>query len=262
MLFSGKKNVFMCLVVFQKIFRKIFSGVWKMLQGKDKTRKTNTAPKLTLDWARQRGASRAPVWWPRRWSRSREAPRRFARSRSTARSCEASIAISAKARLRSTVWSREASIAISRSTTPIAIGVKASLQSRIAIDGAGACERRRLQLGCANGADWLCFSLSCSRSLSLSLWNSFEVKIGTEIHFRSQSLFFFFGQRKSISGKFYFPDQPNTRISEKAFPEMIFTQNKHSLSHCPRNGILTLEALHHFFSLSVVRPSHACSAFH
>ena len=49
MLFSGKKNVFMCLVVFQKIFRKIFSGVWKMLQGKDKTRKTNTAPKLTLD---------------------------------------------------------------------------------------------------------------------------------------------------------------------------------------------------------------------
>ena len=49
MLFSGKKNVFMCLVVFQKIFRKIFSGVWKMLQGKDKTRKTNTAPKLTLN---------------------------------------------------------------------------------------------------------------------------------------------------------------------------------------------------------------------
>ena len=29
MLFSGKENVFMCLVVFQKIFWKIFSGVWK-----------------------------------------------------------------------------------------------------------------------------------------------------------------------------------------------------------------------------------------
>ena len=29
MLFSGKENVFMCLDVFQKIFRKIFSGVWK-----------------------------------------------------------------------------------------------------------------------------------------------------------------------------------------------------------------------------------------
>ena len=28
MLFSGKKNVFMCLVAFQKMFRKLFSGVW------------------------------------------------------------------------------------------------------------------------------------------------------------------------------------------------------------------------------------------
>ena len=52
----------------------------------------------------------------------------------------------------------------------------------------------------ANGADWLCFSLS----LSLSLRNSFEVKIGTEIHFRSQSLFFL-GQRKSISGPIKHP---------------------------------------------------------
>ena len=49
MLFSRKENVFMCLVVFQKIFRKIFSNGRKMLQGKDKTRKTNTAPRLTLD---------------------------------------------------------------------------------------------------------------------------------------------------------------------------------------------------------------------
>ena len=27
-LFFGKENVFMCLVTFQKMFRKIFSGVW------------------------------------------------------------------------------------------------------------------------------------------------------------------------------------------------------------------------------------------
>ena len=27
-LFSGKENVFMCLVAFQKMFRKIFSDVW------------------------------------------------------------------------------------------------------------------------------------------------------------------------------------------------------------------------------------------
>ena len=28
MLFSGKENIFKCLVAFQKIFWKIFSGVW------------------------------------------------------------------------------------------------------------------------------------------------------------------------------------------------------------------------------------------
>ena len=33
------------------------------------------------------------------------------------------------------------------------------------------------------------------------------------------------------------------------------------LRHCPRNGILTLEALHHS-SLREVRPTHACSALH
>ena len=37
-----------------------------------------------------------------------------------------------------------------------------------AIDGAGACERRRLELGRANGADWVSVSLSLSLSLSLS----------------------------------------------------------------------------------------------
>ena len=111
MLFSGKENVFMCLVVFQKISRKIFFGVWKMLQGKDKPKKTRTKPRLTLDarWVRRRGASQALVRRPRRRSRSREALRRFARSRSTL--CE--IAIGAKARARSMARSREASIVIS-----------------------------------------------------------------------------------------------------------------------------------------------------
>ena len=28
MLFSGKENIFMCLAAFQKMFRKIFSGIW------------------------------------------------------------------------------------------------------------------------------------------------------------------------------------------------------------------------------------------
>ena len=84
MLFSRKKNVFMCLVVFQKIFRKIFSGVWKMLQGKDKTRKTNTAPKLTLD---ARLGSTAQCFTS---SNSTTAPS-IAISRSTAPLCEIAI---------------------------------------------------------------------------------------------------------------------------------------------------------------------------
>ena len=118
------------------------------------------------------------------------------------------------ARSRSTAQSREASIAISRSTAPIAIGAKASSRSRIAIDDAGACERGRLELGRANGADWV--SVSLLRSRSLSLWNSFEVKIGTEIHFRSQSLFFW------VNGN-QFPENSIFRTNQTpAFPEKHF----------------------------------------
>ena len=40
MLFYGKENVFMCLVAFQKIFRKIFSGVWR----RRRKRQTQTNP--------------------------------------------------------------------------------------------------------------------------------------------------------------------------------------------------------------------------
>ena len=42
----------MCLVVFQKIFRKIFSSVWKMLQGKDKP--ISTPDKTQIDARRSR----------------------------------------------------------------------------------------------------------------------------------------------------------------------------------------------------------------
>ena len=42
----SKENVFMCLVVFQKIFRKIFSGVWKMLQGKRQNQKNKHSTQI------------------------------------------------------------------------------------------------------------------------------------------------------------------------------------------------------------------------
>ena len=115
------------------------------------------------------------------------------------------------------------------STAPITISVKARSPSRIAIDGAGACDRRRLELGACERRG-LVLSLSrtalirdreqcevlCDLSLSLSLRNSFEVKIGTEIHFRSQSLFF------SVNGN-QFPENPIFRTNQTlAFPEKHF----------------------------------------
>ena len=135
--------MFLCVwLYFKKFSEKYFLVFGKCYKEKDKTRKTNTAPRLTLaiDWVRRRSASRAPVRRLRRRSRSREAPRRSRSAR------------------------RRVHDLGSRSTT----------------------------LVLANGADWSLDvrtaptgSLSPSCALSLSLWNSFEVKIGTEIHFRS-----------------------------------------------------------------------------
>ena len=70
-------------------------------------------------------------------------------------------------------------------------------------------------------------SLSFSLSLSLSIfWKIiFEGKIKTEINLHPTH-----GQLKTIYRKCIFHAQPNTRKYGKAFPEMIFTQNKHSLS--------------------------------
>ena len=86
MLFSGKENVFMCLVAFQKNFWKIFSGVWKRRR-KRQTQKKNHQ-QLTLNWVWRRSASRAPVRRPRRRSQSeiaisRSVDRNLARSART-----------------------------------------------------------------------------------------------------------------------------------------------------------------------------------
>ena len=70
-------------------------------------------------------------------------------------------------------------------------------------------------------------SLSLSSlSLSLSVFRKivFEGKIKTEINLHPTH-----GQLKTISEKCIFHAQPNTRKYEKAFPEIVFTQNKHSL---------------------------------
>ena len=55
-----------------------------------------------------------------------------------------------------------------------------------------------------------------------------SVKIFTSNHFQVKA-FKTPGQLKVISGKFIFYAQPNTHIYGKAFLEVIWSQNKHSL---------------------------------
>ena len=71
--------------------------------------------------------------------------------------------------------------------------------------GAWTCERR-----------WLGLCLPLALSLSLPLRNSFEVKIGTEIHFRSQSLFFWVNRNQFSENRIFRTNQTS------AFPEKHF----------------------------------------
>ena len=174
----------MCLVVFQKIFRKIFFSVWKILQGKRQNQKNKHSTQidarvrlaLTVFDDDRRCSTARSISRDRREGEiaidgaiSRSVDRDLAKHRADRDRREGEFTISDRDRRR---WCL-----------------------RTAPTGAWTCERRRLGL---------CLPLALSLSLSLSLRNSFEVKIGTKIHFRSQSLFFL-GQRKSISGPIKHP---------------------------------------------------------
>ena len=80
--------------------------------------------------------------------------------------------------------------------------------------------------GCALSLSLLPLSHSHS-ALSLSIFRKivFEGKIKTKINLHPTH-----GQLKTISEKCIFHAQPNTRKYGKAFPEVIFTQNKHRVS--------------------------------
>ena len=69
----------------------------------------------------------------------------------------------------------------------------------------------------------LSFSL-CASPVPEIIWS--ENRNGNEFPW---STLLFYGQLKMISGKFNFPNQPNSLFYGKWFPETIFTQNKHSL---------------------------------
>ena len=208
--------MFLCVwLYFKKFSEKYFLVFGKCYKGKTNPSPPRTKPRLTLD-ARDLAAPDKPITI---------APS-IAISRSTAASRDRDL--------------REGEIAIDgaisrsvdrdlASTAPIVIGAKARSRSTalvITINGAGACERRRLVLlPLANGADPRSRTarsaspsraLALSLSLSLSLRNSFEVKIGTEIHFRSQSLFF------SVNGN-QFPENSIFWTNQTpAFPEKHF----------------------------------------
>ena len=88
--------------------------------------------------------------------------------------------------------------------------------------------------------------LPFSLSLSLCAWvrKWFEVKILTETNFRVKAIKAH-GQLKIFSGKFIFHAQPNIRIYGKTFTEVIWSQNKHSLS--------CFSLIRDFFTVSMLR---------
>ena len=79
-------------------------------------------------------------------------------------------------------------------------------------------------------------------SLFSGKWD-FEGKIETEINLHP-----FKAQLKSISGKCIFRAQPNTCKYGKAFPKMLFTQNKHSLYAKLEHHLARSHALPHEIS--------------
>ena len=151
MLFSEKENIFMCLVAFQKMFRKIFSDVWLCFW--KYLRKHILYLLLTF--------SRLPNEYiisfiPQNTNKTQN-PEKNHQIRT-----KGEIAIGRSRSLSARLWSRSAR---SRSRSPIAIGA-------IAIDADRRGERNVLSLSCC-----VCSPLVFWLSLSRVLRKSFEGKI-------------------------------------------------------------------------------------
>ena len=210
MLFSGKENVFMCLVAFQNIFRKIFSGIWKrswkrrrkrqnpekpgqtqknMVQSRDRRRD------LVIDGAILRSTARSRIAIDGTISRSVDRDR-----------CEQCFARS---------WSQ--------------IVIDGTISRSIDHDWCERCFMRSCRRIAIEGAISRSFSLSfslCASPVPEIIWS--ENRNKNEFPW---STLLFYSQLKMISGKFNFSTQPNSLFYGKWFSEIIFTQNKHSLSH-------------------------------
>ena len=97
-------------------------------------------------------------------------------------------------------------------------------RSREASIGAVLRDRRRDQCFTIDGVFVSSLVLPCASPVPEIIWS--ENRNGNEFPW---STLLFYGQLKMISGKFNFPNQPNSLFYGKWFSETIFTQNKYTL---------------------------------
>ena len=205
--YFSERKMFLCVwLYFKKFFEKYFLVFGKYYKEKDKTRKTNTAPRLTLN------------------ARLGSTAQCFASSSPTT---ALSIAISRSVDRDRREGEMAIDGAISRSVNCDLAKHRADCDRREGEFAISDRDRRRWCLRTAPIGAWCVqtartgyvspsLARSLSLSLSLSLRNSFEVKIGTEIHFRSQSLFFW------VNGN-QFPENSIFRTNQTpAFPKKYF----------------------------------------
>ena len=159
---SGNENVFMCLVAFQKIFRKIFFDVWKKRRKRQTQEKYHQRSRSEI--AILRSTARARDGAISRLTRreiassvegeiaincaiSQRRDLAFARSRSTLREIASSIAISVDGEIRSTARSRDGTISRRRDHDRRFTRLRRRSRSSWRSSDWSSRDRRRLELG-------------------------------------------------------------------------------------------------------------------
>ena len=220
MLFSGKENVFMCLVAFQNIFRKIFSSVWKRSWKRRRKRQNLEKPGQT-----QKNTARSGDW-----------------------RCDLAIdgTISDRDRRRDLAKRRSQSArTVLREITISDCDRRCDLtkrRSRSVLREIVSSDRDRRRDLVKHHSRWSrsrerCFArdrAARSRVLSLShspfaralftrpqFWKSFEVKIGTEMNFRGQCYYF------TVNWKWFSENSIFQTTKQPILQKMIFWNHFH-----------------------------------
>ena len=199
MLFSGKENVFMCLVAFQKIFWKIFFGVWRRRRKRQTQMKEKTA---RLHRSSPPSIAISPIVA----AVDRDLANRRSHSSSIDERCDHVVDCDLPRRVTIAIdeqrdrWARSLDDRTARRT--IAPLVRRS--HRLSID-----ERRDRQSMLSDLGSLFSLSLSLSLSLSFS-GNDLKWKWGCKIIFGSKVKISV--NRKPFSGKWNLPLLPNTWV--------------------------------------------------